>query len=203
MSACEICTRGRICSAKRTELFIFFNVWVCSVRACVRMCVILEIFSNWATTLRVEKSIPIRRETWKIKALAFYLKKQEKKDTTTNMVKKQWFSIYTTKSKMSKTKNTNRDSREVKYQNETKQKKKKHMLTSFKQWGVREEKLTRSGAIKTPHLTVMKRNVTKTKSNIKEKKSNHYSTKKDPLSLGTKRKRWTFFAAEFCMFGNR
>lgn len=46
--------------------------------------------------------------------------------------------------------------------------------------------MTRSGAIKTPHLTVMKRNVTKTKSNIKEKESNHYSTKKDPYRWGQK-----------------
>lgn len=38
------------------------------------------------------------------------------------MVKKQWFSIYTTKSKKKKTKNTNRDSREVKYQKENKAK---------------------------------------------------------------------------------
>lgn len=44
MSACEICTRGRICSAKRTELFSFFIV--CMHRACVRanVCDSKEIF---------------------------------------------------------------------------------------------------------------------------------------------------------------
>lgn len=67
-------------------------------------------------------------------------------DTTTNMVKNNDLVYIQLRVKWVKTKNTNRDSREVKYQNETKQK--KHKLTSFTQWS--KEKLTRSGAIKPP-----------------------------------------------------